>query len=219
MRGPVIGFVAGALAVVLAGGGYLIDHAITANQNNTPIATSSHAKSGGITVAGHGIQMRFPAGWENVPTSPNQLRQFIKNLEAQHRQLPAAVQSDINNAQFVSSVAMLVFRSAGQGAFRENLNAIVEPGQATASEMLAQLKAGQGPAQFGATDVQYSVTTFGQYPGVLVTYALDVQGVTVYGAQSYLIGPQDVVITTVTSQAAATSASDLKKIVDTIRFT
>lgn len=55
-------------------------------------------------------------------------------------------------------------------------------------------------------------------PGVLVTYALRVQGVTAYGAQSYLDGPSTVV-TTVTSRSAATSDSDLLYLVDTMSFT
>jgi hypothetical protein len=116
---------------------------------------------------------------------------------------------------------MLVYRASAHGGFEENMNALVFPLGPAPSEMLAQLKSGQiqGPAQFGASDVQYSQTSFGPYPGVLVTYALRVQGVTAYGAQAYLDGPASTVVTTVTSQAAATSDSDLLYLVDTISFT
>ena len=63
------------------------------------------------------------------------------------------------------------------------------------------------------------MTYFGPYPGVLVTYSLRLPDITAYGAQSYLDGPTSTVITTVTSQAAATSDSDLLYLVDTISFT
>jgi hypothetical protein len=153
-----------------------------------------------------------------VPTSPNQFRQYIQSLKGH---IPAALQADANDPELVSSLAMLVYRPSEQGGLEENMNALVFPPGPAASEMLAQLQTGQikGPAQFGATDVQYSQTRFGPYPGVLVTYALRVQGVTAYGAQAYLDGPASTVVTTVTSQAAATSDSDLRSLVDTISFT
>jgi hypothetical protein len=218
MRGPLIGFVAGAVAVVLGGGGYLVAHNLSASRNNTPVATSSQAKSGGITVGGHGIKMTFPAGWVNVPTSPNQFRQFIKEFEDKYGHIPAALQSEVNNPQLLSGLAMLVVRPNGQGNASENLNALVAPFDVPPSQMVAQLKSGQGPAQFGATNVHDVVTQFGKYPGVLVTYTLRIKGLTVYGAQSYLEGPVHMVVTTVTSEDPAISKADLRQIVDTIRF-
>jgi hypothetical protein len=162
--------------------------------------------------------MIFPAGWVNVPTSPNQFRQYIQGLKGH---IPAALQADVNDPQLVSSLAMLVYRPSAQGGIEENLNALVFPPGPAPSEMLAQLKSGQiqGPAQFGATDVQYSQTDFGPYPGVLVTYALRVGNLSAYGAQAYLDGPASTVVTTVTSHSAATSDSDLLYLVDTISFT
>jgi hypothetical protein len=214
-----IGFIAGAVVVAVSLGGYLVAHNLSANRNNTPTATSAQAKSGGITVAGHGITMTFPAGWVNVPTSPNQFQHFIKVFQNKFHHVPANFQSEVNNPQVLSSFAMLVFHFQGTGNFAENLNALVAPSELSPSQMMAQLKSGQGPAQFGATDVHYSETTFGKYQGVLVSYSLHVEGITVYGAQSYLDGPVNMVITTVTSRSAATSEADLTQIVDTIRFT
>jgi hypothetical protein len=217
LRGPLIGFVAGAVVVALGLGGYLIARNLSASRGNTPIARSSHVKSGGMTVTGHGISMIFSAGWVNVPTSPNQFRQYIQSLKGH---IPAALQADVNDPQLLSSLAMLVYRPSAQGGLEENMNALVFPLGPAPSQMMAQLKSGQvqGPAQFGAKDVEYSLTYFGSYPGVLVTYTLRVQGVTAYGAQSYLDGPTSAVVTTVTSQAAATSDSDLLYLVDTISF-
>jgi len=213
-----IGFVSGAVVVALGLGGFLIAHNLSARKANAPIARSSHVKSGGMTVTGHGISMIFPAGWVNVPTSPNQFRQYIQSLKGH---VPAALQADVNDPELVSSLAMLVYRPSTQGGLEENMNALVFPPGPAPSEMMAQLKSGQvqGPAQFGATDVQYSQTNFGPYPGVLVTYALRVRGLTAYGAQAYLDGPTSTVVTTVTSQAAATSDSDLLYLVDSISFT
>jgi hypothetical protein len=213
-----IGFVAGAVVVAVGLGGYLVVHSRSVNRNNTPVASSSLAKSGGITVTGHGIKMTFPAGWVNVPTSPNQARQFVKNFADKYH-ISAELKSEVDNPQVLSSFAMLVLRVIAQGNFTESLNAIVAPFPLQPSQMIAELKSGQGPAQLGATDVHYNVTHFGRYPGVLVTYSLLVHGITVYGAQSYLDSPAHMVVTTVTSRAAVTSEADLKKMVDTIRFT
>jgi hypothetical protein len=217
-RGPLIGFVAGVVAIALGLGGYLVVRNLE-NRNNKPVATSSQGRSGGITVAGHGIKMTFPHGWVNVPTSVNQFRQFINDFKAKYRHIPAALQREIENPQVLSSLAMLVVRFDGQGNETENLNALVTSSAVPPSEMVTQLKSGQGPAQFGATNVRYSVTSFGKYPGVLVSYTLRAGGVTLYGAQSYLDAASDTVVTTVTSQSSATSATDLRHIVGTLRFT
>lgn len=217
LRGPLIGFLAGAVAVALAVGGYAIASNLSSS-GNKPIATSVHPKSAGITVTGHGIELAFPAGWQNVPTSPNQLKQFMNEFAAKFHHVPSQLQSEVDNPQALSTFAMLVFHFNALGNATENLNAIVEDGVATPSEMISELRAGQGPAQFGATNIQYSATKFGAYPGVIVTYTLSAGGITLYGAQSYLDGPGKLVITTVTSQTAATCKADLRQIVDTIRF-
>ena len=217
MRGPLIGFIAGAVAVGLGLGAYLVAHNLSASRSNTPVATSSQGKSGGVTVTGHGITMTFPAGWVNVPTTPTQFGQFVKDFEDKTGHIPAALKSEINDPQLLNKFAMLVFNDKGTGV--ENLNALVAPFEVPPSQMAAELKSGAGPAQFGATNVRYTVTKFGNYPSLLITYTLRLQGMIFYGAQSYLDGPGNMVVTTVTSQAVATSAADLRKIVDTIRFT
>lgn len=219
MRGPLIGFLAGVVAVALAVGGYAIASNISSS-GNKPISTSVHAKSNGITVTGKGIQLTFPAGWQNVPTSPNQLRQFVKNFTAKYRHVPGQLENDVTNPQFLSSVAMLVFRFGTQGSVRENLAAAVEPGLVVSpSSMITTLKSGQGPASIGAIDVHYSATKFGNYSGIIVTYTLNSQaGVLLYGAESWLDGPAQSVVAEVTSDSAATSETDLRQIIDTIKF-
>jgi hypothetical protein len=103
-----------AVAVALAVGGYAIASNLS-NSGNKPISTSVHAKSVGITVTGHGIQLTFPAGWQNVPTSPNQLRQFINDLTAKYHHIPSQLQNEVGNPQVLSTFAMLVFHFNGQG--------------------------------------------------------------------------------------------------------
>jgi hypothetical protein len=217
-RGPLIGFVAGAIVVALGLGGYLVVNNLE-NRNNKPVATAAQANSGGITVAGHGIKMTFPRGWVNVPTSVNQARQFLRNFEDKYRHIPATLQNEVNNPQVLSTFAMFVVRFDALGNVAENLDALVAPAATPPSQMIAQFKSGQGPAQFGATNVHYTVTSFGKYPGVLVTYVLRTQGITLYGVQSYLDGPANLVVTTITSKSNATIQTDLRQIVDTLRFT
>ena len=217
LRGPVLGFIAGAVVVALGVGGYAIARAVS-NSNNRPVATSTHARSGGISVSGRGITMTFPPGWVNAPTTPNDFEQFIKDFEAKYGHVPAALQSEMSNPQLLHSFAMLVYRFGANGTIAENLDALVTSAVATPSQMMAQLKSGLGPAQFGATDIHDSVTSFGAYPALLVTYVLSTQGKTLYGAQAYVDGPSSMAVVTVTSPAPGSSESDLKRITDTIRF-
>jgi hypothetical protein len=66
--------------------------------------------------------------------------------------------------------------------------------------------------------VAVALAVGGTYPGVIAAYSLKADGVTLHGAHSYLDGPSKLVMTKVTSQAAAISETDLRKIVDTIKF-
>jgi hypothetical protein len=217
-RGPLLGFIVGVVVVALGVGGYLIANSLS-SRNNKPVATSSLGKSGGITVSGRGIQMTFPAGWVNVPTSPNQFQQFIKDIESRYPHISSALKNYINDPQILSTFAMLVYNDNSQGDVTENLDALVGPGTLPPSQMMAQLKSSTAISSLGATNVHMTVTTFGQYSGVLVTYTIQAAGVTAEGAQAYLDGPQNLVVTTVTSANSATSVRDLRKIVDTIKFT
>jgi hypothetical protein len=220
IRGPLIGFVAGAVAIGLAWGGYAIaSHASV--KNNNPVASSSPSRSGGITVTGKGIEMTFPVGWVNVPTSPSQLEQFIQSFTSRYKHvIPASVQSEMDDPELLSSFAMFVFRVNGQGSYTENLNALIPPPglPSSASQVLAQLKTGQipNPTVLGATDVEYKLTSYGNYPSVLITYTVHADGITAYVAQAYLEGPKLVIATV--SSFAPTGAGDLRRILDTIRF-
>src|SRR5215475_582699 len=216
-RGPVIGFVVGAVVVALGVGGYVIARNVSAG-NNKPVATSAQDRTGGISVSGRGITMTFPKGWVNVPTSPNDFEHFIKVFTDKYGHVPAALKSEMSNPALLHTFAMLVFRFGAGGSGVENLDALVTAAPATPSKMEAQIASGEGPAQFGATDVRSRVTSFSSYPALLVTYTLRANGMTFYGAQSYVDGPGKLAVVTVTSLSAGTSESALKQIVGTITF-
>src|SRR5438874_2374246 len=50
-----------------------------ARHDNTPVSSSSHAPISALTVTGHGVTLTFPAGWVNVPATPNQFAQLRAN--------------------------------------------------------------------------------------------------------------------------------------------
>lgn len=217
-RGPIIGVIVGAVVVALGAGGYAIAHALSNSGNNKPVAVSTHVVSNGTSVSGHGITMTFPSGWVNVPTSPNDFEHFIKVFEGKYGHVPAALQTELSNPALLHSFAMLVYRFGPDGSVAENLDALVTPAVATPAQMQAQLNSGQGPAQFGATNIQNSTTSFNSYPALLVTYNISTQGKTFAGAQAYVDGPSSMAVVTVTASSAATAESDLKQIVGTIKF-
>lgn len=217
-RGPLIGFIVGVVVVALGAGGYAIAHTLSTSGNNKPIATSTRAVAGGTSISGHGITLTFPKGWDNVPTSPNDFEHFIKVFESKYGHVPAALQSEMSNPQLLHSFAMLVYKFGSNGSVAENLNALVTPAVATPSQMMTQLKSGQGPAQFGARNIQYRITNFATHPSLLVTYTVSTQGRSFSGAQAYVDGPASMAVVTVTSSSPATSENDLKQIVGTIKF-
>ena len=55
-----------------------------------PISSFSHASSGAISVIGHGLILSFPAGWVNVPTTPDKFTQFLHASAAKFPDLRAA---------------------------------------------------------------------------------------------------------------------------------
>ena len=75
-------------------------------------------------------------------------------------------------------------------------------------------------ARLGGTHQHDSLTTFGNYAAVLVTYTLPRQAgkPAEYGAQAYLHGPANTPVITVTTPNAADAAATLRQIADTINF-
>jgi hypothetical protein len=207
------------VAVALGSGIYFVAHNLwTGRNDNKPISTSSQTNSGGITVSGHGISMSFPSGWINVPTTPDAFSQFLRTHLDKLPKIKSALESQITSPQVLRKLSMLVYDVKPDGTQAANLDAIVEPGTVPPSTIISQLKAANGPEQFGATDVQYSTTTYGQYQAALITYTLQAGTVTLHGAQAYLSGPGETAIVTVTSPTVATSTAKLRQVVVTIKF-
>jgi hypothetical protein len=186
--------------------------------DNTPISSSAHAPSGALTVTGHGVTLTFPAGWVNVPTTPDKLAQFLQAKAAEFPQLRAAVKNQLGNMQYLRNVAMLVYRVKPGGAVTGSTNVAVAPATAPPSQLLPQLAG--AAARFGATHQHDSLTTFGKYAAVLVTYTLPhLAGKPVeYGAQAYVHGLASTPVITVTTLNAADATATLRQITDTIRL-
>ena len=218
-RNPYVRLVSAVVAIVAGVGIYVLAHNLwTGRNDNRPVSTSAQTRSGGITVTGHGITMSFPSGWINVPMTPDGFANFLRTSLSKLPHIKSALQSEISNPQQLRRLAMLVYDVKPDGTQAANLDAIVEPGTLPPGQMIEQLKAANGPQQFGATDVQYSTTTYGQYQAALITYTLQARGITLHGAQAYLSGPGETAIVTVTSPAVATSTAKLRQIIVTIKF-
>jgi hypothetical protein len=115
-------------------------------------------------------------------------------------------------------MAMLVCRVNARGIITGNTNVLVVPATTPPSQLMPQLNG--GVAQFGGTHQHDSLTTFGKYAAVLVTYTLPSQAgkPTRYGAQAYVHGPSSTPVITVTTLNAADTTATLRQITDTIKF-
>jgi len=185
--------------------------------DNTPISSSAHAPSGALTVTGHGVTLTFPAGWVNVPTTPDKLGQFLRANAARFPHRRAALKNQLGNMQSMRDVAMVVDRLNASGAVTGSTNVVVAPGTAPPGQLLPHLKG--LVARLGATHLHDSLTTFGKYAAVLVTYALPhLAGKPAeYGAQAYVHGPASTPVITVTTLNAANTTATLRRIAGTIK--
>jgi hypothetical protein len=216
---PLLRVAAAAAGLALGWGAFQAAHNLWASQHdNTPISSSAQASSGTLTVSGHGVTLTFPAGWVNVPTTPNKLAQFMQANAAKFPHLRAAVKNQLENMQNLRQMAMLVYRLNARGTVSGNTNVVVISATTPPSQVMPHLTG--LAAQFGGTHQHDSLATFGKYAAVLVTYTLPSQAgkPTEYGAQAYLHGPTSTPVITVTTLSAADAAATLRQIADTIKF-
>lgn len=186
--------------------------------DNTPVSSSSRTPSGALTVTGHGVTLTFPAGWVNVPTTPNKLAQFMQANAAKVPHLRAALRDQLENVQNLRRMAMVAYRLNASGTVTGNTNVVVIPATIPPGQMIPHLHGLL--AQFGATHQRDSLTTFGNYSAVLVTCTLPAQagGPAEHGAQAYVHGPASTPVITVTTLGAADAAATLRQIAGTIKF-
>lgn len=218
-RNPLLQAAAAVAGLALGWGAFQVAHNVwVSRHDNTPISSSSRAPSGGLTVSGHGVTLIFPTGWVNVPTTPNEFARFLRANAAKFPHLRAAVKSQLENMQNLRDMAMFVDRVNASGAVTGNTNVVVVPAITPPSQLMPQLA--DGVARLGGTHQHDSLTTFGNYAGVLVTYTLPSHAgrPAEYGAQAYVHGPASTPVITVTSLGAADAAATLRHIADTIRF-
>jgi hypothetical protein len=219
MRNPLLRIVAIAVGFALGWGAFQLAQNLWAGRNdNTPIAASSQAPSGAVTVSGHGVTLTFPHSWVNVPTTPNELATFLQAYAGRLPHLSATLKSELGNLQDLRSLAMYVVRVGPGGTITGNTNVGVAPGTIPPGQLMPQI---QGTlAQLGATHVQASLATFGPHPAVLVTYTLPSHAglPTRCGAQAYIGGYANTPVITVTTLGTADAATTLRQIARTITF-
>src|SRR5215467_609892 len=197
---PPAGLAAAAAGLALGWGAFQVAHNLWASRHdNTPISSSSHAPSGALTVSGHGVTLAFPAGWVNVPTTPGKFAQFMQANAAKLPHLRAALKSQIENVQNLRDMAMLVYRLNASGTVTGSTNVVVVADTTPPGQLMPHLNG--LAAQFGGTHQHDSLTTFGKYAAVLVTYTLPGRDgkPAEYGAQAYVHGPASTPVITVTT--------------------
>jgi len=169
-------------------------------------------------VSGHGVTLVFPTGWVNVPTTPNEFARFLRANLGKFPHLRAALKNQLENIQNLRNMAMLVYRVNARGIVTGNTNVAVVSATTPPSQLMPHLNG--GVAQYGGTHQHDSLTTFGRYAAVLVTYTLPTQAgkPTKYGAQAYVHGPSSTPVITVTTLNAADTTATLRQIADTIKF-
>jgi hypothetical protein len=218
-RHPLVRVTAAVAGLALGWGAFQVAHNLWASRHdNTPVSSSAHAASGALAVTGHGVTLTFPDGWVNLPTTPNQFAQFLRANAAKFPHLRAALKTQLENTQTIRNLAMVVYRLNASGAVTGNTNVVVIPGTAQPSKLMPHLNG--LVAQLGGTHVHGSLTTFGNYTGVMVTYTLPARAgkPAEYGAQAYIHGPASTPVITVTTAGAAGAAAALRQIASTIKF-
>jgi hypothetical protein len=216
---PLVRVAAAVAGLALGWGAFHVAQNLWASRHdNTPISSSSPAPSGALTVSGHGVALTFPAGWVNVPTTPDKFAQFLQANAAKLPHLRAALKSQLTNMQNVRNLAMLVYRLNASGTVTGNTNVAVMPDTTPPGQLMPQLNG--LAAQFGGTHQHDSLTTFGKYAAVLVTYTLPGRAgnPVQYGAQAYVHGPASTPVITVTTLNAADATATLRQITNTISF-
>ena len=215
---PLLRVVAAVAGLALGWGAFQVAQNLWAGRHdNTPISSSSRAPAGSLTVSGHGVTLTFPAGWINVPKTPNELAQFLRVRVAKLPYLKAALKNQVD-VQNLRSMAMLVYRVSASGTVTGSTNVVVASSTAPPSQLMPQLDG--AIVRLGGTNQHDSLATFGSYSGVLVTYTLPrLPGKPAeYGAQAYVHGPASTPVITVTALGAADAAATLRLIAGTIKF-
>jgi hypothetical protein len=205
--------------LALGWGAFQVAHNLWASRHdNTPVSSAAHGPSGALAVTGHGVTLTFPAGWVNVPTTPNQFAQFLRANAAKFPHLRAALKTQLDNIQNLRNLAMVVYRLNARGTVTGNTTVVVAPATTPPSQLMPQLNG--LVAQFGGTHVHGSLAAFGHYPAVMVTYTLPhlAGRPAEYGAQAYLHGPASTPVITVTTPGAADAAATLRQIAGTVKF-
>jgi hypothetical protein len=218
-RNPLVRVAAVLIGIALGWGVFRVaDNLWAGRHDNTPISRSSQEPSGALTVSAHGVTLTFPAGWVNVPTTPNKLAQFYRANSAKFPRLSAALKTELSNVQELRKMAMLVYRVETNGMISGTTDVLIVPDTTPPSQLMPLLNG--AVAQFGGTDEQESLTTFGRYSAVLVTYTVPGQAgqPARYGAQAYIHGPASTPIITVTTLSAADATTTLRQIASTIKL-
>ena len=211
-RNPLVRVAAALMGAVLGWGAFHVATNLWAGwHENTPISSSSQAPSGAISVSAHGVTLTFSAGWVNVPTTPNEFAQFMHANAAKFPRLQAILKNQLSNPQTLRNMAMLAYRVNANDMITGNTNVQVVPDTTPPGQLLPQLKG--AVSLFGGTHEHESLTTFGKYSAVLITYTLPSQAgnPAQYGAQAYIHGAASTPIITVTTQSAADTAATLRR--------
>jgi hypothetical protein len=218
-RNPLVRVAAVLIGIALGWGVFRVaDNLWAGRHDNTPISRSSQEPSGALTVSAHGVTLTFPAGWVNVPTTPNKLAQFYRANSAKFPRLSAALKTELSNVQELRKMAMLVYRVETNGMISGTTDVLIVPDTTPPSQLMPLLNG--AVAQFGGTDEQESLTTVGRYSAVLVTYTVPGQAgqPARYGTQAYIHGPASTPIITVTTLSAADATTTLRQIASTIKL-
>jgi hypothetical protein len=171
-----------------------------------------------LRVSGHGVTLTFPPGWVNVPTTPDEFAKFLRSRAARFPQLRRALKNQAEIMATGRRLAILAYRIDHRGAVTASTNVLILPAAIPPRRLLPHL-AGVA-SRFGGTHQHDSLTTFGTFAAVLVTYTVPAQAgrPAEYGAQAYIHGPSTTPLISVTTVQAGDAAAILRQIVNTLTF-
>jgi len=209
---PLILGVVAVVALLVIGGG--VAAALLIQPDEPSSTSSSPSAADGVPITAEGANLVLPSGWEEVPTTNDDLQAFLDEAAAANPDMANTLQGALSGIGDQGFAMFAIAPDLSTDAFVTNANLIVTPNDGTSlsdagTSQTAQLE------QVGATDVTTTQIDVNGVPALRTEYTIDMNAaggaVTVQGIQYLVIGDQNAAFLTVsaTSDNAAADADSM----------
>ncbi len=214
-RGRFVAVVVAVFVLLVAGAAGAV--ALARHKQSTPVAAATHV-AGGTTVSARGVTVTLPAGWTNVPTSPEDFAKYLDKAGTTNPAMAKQLTAQMRAASSQSLVMFAIKTSDASAEFTTDADMGVVPGSGMDAAdgidpIERQLKAA------GAENVTVVARSIAGHDAVFSTYDLRnvTSGLVVHGAQYTVLGPTEIAFLAV-STTGSDAAALAEQIASTITF-